>query len=684
MKKENAIIAIVAIAVGGFVVSRFMSRNEAPKKAPAQPAKVAKAAPAKPADNVTRHPGVGAATGQAKVTVIEISDFECPFCSRGANTVNQVKAAYKDKVRVQFVNLPLSFHRNARPAGIAALAAHRQGKFWQMHDKLFGNQRGLTKDNFRKFAKELGLDVAKFDKDLADPALAKMVDQDTAIANGLGVRGTPGFFVNGVNISGAQPFENFKKIIEQEITKANDELGKGTKLADLHAKMWRKNNPALADNAIKWLINNQDPPANAPPPPPPPAAKRQKPPEDKTVWKAKVAGHEPAKGPKDALVYIVEYTDFECPFCSRVRPSLKEIEKSYGDKVRLVFKNQPLPFHKKAFKAAEAALCAHKQGKFWEMEERLFTNQSALARPQLSDHAKAVGLNVAKFDKCVDSSATKKLVLQDQEMAERIKASGTPAFYINGRKVSGAQPFSAFKKVIDEELAKAQKLADSGTPRARVYEKAIENGKEIIPPPVLDSRVASFDYNGSPIYGDKNAKVKVVVYKDFECPFCGRVSAPLKALEKANRGKVAIVFKHFPLSNQCNRGMSRDMHPGACQAAYWSFAALEQGKFNEFESMVFNNMRNMMPKGGDLATRLKGQEANLRKYAQQIGMNVDTAASYVKARKWEAKLQKDIQEASAANVRGTPSIYMNGRAYNGPMNPAKMGDTVAKLIAGKI
>jgi len=681
MKKENAIIAVVAVAVVAFVVGRFATRDKADKKDTAKPAAVAKAAPKAPANNVDRHPGIGQSRANAKVTVVEISDFECPFCSRGGKVIGQIKKAYGDTVRVEFINLPLSFHRNARPAAIAALAAHRQGKFWPMHDKLFAGQKQLNDANYKKWAAELGLDAAKFAKDLADPAIAKMVDQDTAIANGLGVRGTPGFFVNGVNISGAQPFENFKKVIDEQIRKANDEIGKGTKGDDLHAKMWRVNNAALADNAIKWLIKGENPSAAAPPPPPKPRAKKQ---EDKTVWKAKISGKEPTKGAKDALVTIVEYTDFECPFCSKVRPSLKEIEQNYGEKVRLVFKNQPLPFHKNAFKAAEAALCAHDQGKFWEMEERLFNNQRALTVAQLSDHAKAVGLDVGKFDKCVSSGAKKNLVLEDQAFAERIEANGTPAFYINGRKISGAQPYSAFKRVIDEEMAKAQKLVDGGTPADKVYDKAIGSGKENIPPPVLDARVNNFDYNGSPIYGDKNAKVKVAVFKDFQCPFCGRVAAPLKALVKANPGKVAVVFKHFPLSNQCNRGMGRDMHPAACGAAYWSFAALEQGKFDAFEELVFNNMRSMMPRSGNLQNDLKALTENMKKYAGQVGMDVAKAEAYVKSRKWEPKLQKDIQEAGAARVRGTPSIYMNGRSYNGPMNPAKMGDTVMKLIAGKI
>ena len=683
MKKENTIIAMVAAAVVAFVVVRFTTRDEAEKPV-AKPAAVAKAeAPKAPANTAPRHPGTGLARDAAKVTVLEISDFECPFCSRGGKTVMQVKDTYKDQVRVEFINLPLSFHRNARPAAIAALAAHRQGKFWPMHDKLFANQRQLTAPNFKKWAGEIGLDIAKFDKDLADPELASMVDRDTAIANGLGVRGTPGFFINGVNLSGAQPFEKFKAVIDEQIRKANDELGKGTKPADLHAKMWRINNAALADNAIKWVINNQDP-AAAEPPPAPKAAEAKPAEEDKTVWKALVKGNEPVKGSPNALVTIVEYTDFQCPFCSKVRPSLKEIETNYGDKVRLVFKNQPLPFHKNAFKAAEASLCAHDQGKFWEMEERLFSNQQALSIAQLSDHAKAVGLDVGKFEACLKADKNKGRVLEDQGMAERVEANGTPAFYINGRKISGAQPYSAFKRLIDEEMAKAQKLVDSGTPAAKVYDKVIESGKENIPPPVLDARVNNFDYNGSPIYGDKDAKVKVAVFKDFQCPFCGRVSAPLKQLVKESKGEVAVVFKHFPLSNQCNSGMGRDMHPAACGAAYWSFAALEQGKFAQFEELVFNNMRSMMPSTGNQAADLKGLAENMKKYASQIGMDVAKAEAYVNSRKWEPKLQKDIQEAAGARVRGTPSIYMNGRQYNGPMNPAKMTDTALKLLAGSI
>lgn len=684
MKKENIIIGIVALAVVAFVVGRlvFKDKGDAVTKptAPAQVAQAPAEAPAAPA--VARFAVAG--KSPAKVTLVEISDFQCPFCSRGAATVQKVKEAYKDDVAVMFVNLPLSFHKNARPAAIAAYAAHRQGKFWPMHDKLFANARELTPDNFKKWAAELGLDAARFAADLNDPALGTQVDQDTAIANGLGVRGTPGFFVNGVNISGAQPFENFKKIIDEQLTKANDALGKGTAIDKLHETMWRQNNAALADNAIKWLIRGETPPTTPAAAPKPEAAEAAEPPEDRTVWKVEFHGKEPVDGPADAPVTMVEYTDFQCPFCSRVRPAVKQVMKEYAGKVRLVFKHQPLPFHKNAFGAAEASLCANDQGKFWEMEEQLFTNQGNLTGPELSGHAKTVGLDVARFDACMKDRKYKQQVLDDQEMADRVTATGTPAFFINGRKISGAQPFSAFKALIDEEMKKAEALIAAGTPKAEIYAKTVAGGKQNIPPPLLDTKVTPFDYNGSPIHGDKNAKVKIAVFKDFQCPFCGRVSAPLKQLEKENKGKVAIVFKHFPLSNQCNPGMGSDMHPAACQAAYWSMAALEQGKFSAFEDVVFNNMQNMMPRSGDLTSRLAAQRENLIKYAQQVGMDTAKAEAYVKARKYEARIRKDISEASRANVRGTPAVYMNGRAYNGPLNPAKLADTVEKLLAGKI
>jgi protein-disulfide isomerase len=685
MKKENIIITTVVLGVVAFVGARFVL-NDAAKPAPgnAAPAAVeaAKAAPVPVATTAARFPAKG--PDLAPVTVIEVSDFQCPFCSRAAETVKQVSEKYKTDVRIVFVNLPLSFHANARPAAVAAFAAGRQGKYWEMHDKLFANAKELTAGNFTKWAAELGLDATQFAKDLADPALMRQVDEDTAIANGLGISGTPGFFINGVRLSGAQPIEKFVEIIEEERKKASDAIAGGAAPADVHGRMWRKNSPSLADKAIKWLIKGDAPPPAAPPAKAADAAPKADAADDKTVWKVELSGNEPVNGPNDALITIVEFTDFQCPFCSKVRPNLKEVEKLYEGKMRLVFKQQPLSFHNNAQNAAEASLCANKQGKFWQMEERLFTNQQTLSRPELSDHAKAVGLDAALFDACLDSHEMKAAVKIDQEMAERVTATGTPAFFINGRKISGAQPLDAFRRLVDEELKRAEAMVAAGTKKSELYAKAVAAGKQDVPPPVLAEEVFTFDLDGSPVHGDRAAPIKVVVFKDFECPFCGRVSAPIKVGAMRYEGKVAIAFKHFPLSSQCNAGMGRDMHPGACQSAYWSFAALEQGKFAAFEDLVFNNYRTMMPRDGDLSSRLSAQGQKLAEYAVEIGMDAAKAKAFVDSRAWEPKLKRDLAEASRAKVQGTPAVFINGRLYSGKMSADGFAETFGQILAGKL
>ena len=151
----------------------------------------------------------------AKVTIVEFSDFQCPFCQRGASIMDDVLKEYPKDVKVAFKNLPLPFHEKAKPAAKAALAAGKQGKFWEMHDLLFKNQGALGDDLFVKFAGDLGLDVAKFKADMASPEVAKAIDDDAEMARSLGVNGTPGFFVNGVLVSGAQPLPAFKAIIDR-------------------------------------------------------------------------------------------------------------------------------------------------------------------------------------------------------------------------------------------------------------------------------------------------------------------------------------------------------------------------------------------------------------------------------------------------------------------------------------
>jgi len=168
-----------------------------------------------------------------------------------------------------------------------------------------------------------------------------------------------------------------------------------------------------------------------------------------------VAATGPAKGPANAPVTIVEFSDFQCPFCSRLTPTIKEVEQKYGDKVRVVFRQFPLNFHEHAQKAAEASLCAQDQGKFWEMHDAMFSNQQALAVEQLKAKAAELGLNADKFNKCLDSGEKAAAIQADMKDGQAAGVSGTPAMFVNGRFISGAVPIDQITPVIDDELRRA-------------------------------------------------------------------------------------------------------------------------------------------------------------------------------------------------------------------------------------
>lgn len=164
----------------------------------------------------------------------------------------------------------------------------------------------------------------------------------------------------------------------------------------------------------------------------------------------------PFRGPANAPVTIVEFSDFECPFCKRAHPTLMQLLEKYGGKIKLVYRDFPLEsIHPQARRAAEAARCAQDQGKFWDYYDTLFTESPKLSPDDLQRYAAQVGLDVTKFDGCVAGGSHKTSVQRDIDEGTRLGINGTPAFFVNGRPLSGAQPIEAFARLIDEELARA-------------------------------------------------------------------------------------------------------------------------------------------------------------------------------------------------------------------------------------
>jgi protein-disulfide isomerase len=158
------------------------------------------------------------------------------------------------------------------------------------------------------------------------------------------------------------------------------------------------------------------------------------------------------KGPEGAPVTIVEFSDYQCPYCSRAEVTIAAVLKKYGDSVRLVYRDYPLGFHKNAQGAAEAAECAEEQGKFWEMHEAMFANQAKLASEQLVETAGSLGLDSESFKECLESGKYSQEVKKDFSDGQKYGVTGTPTFFINGIMMVGAKGVDAFSQIIDLEL----------------------------------------------------------------------------------------------------------------------------------------------------------------------------------------------------------------------------------------
>ncbi|MFH1811191.1 MAG: thioredoxin domain-containing protein [Pseudomonadota bacterium] len=639
MKPGYAVFGFVVVGALCFYVGYQAGANKAQGQgAPTaanrvEPTKAVRPTPIKQADaagDIFNIPvGSAACKGpaDAKVTIIEFSDFQCPFCSRVGPTIEEVFKTYGNDVRFCFKNNPLPFHGDADLAAQAANAAGEQGKFFEMHDKLFANQKALKREDLERYGQELQLDMAKFKAALDDGRHKAAIERDKAEAARFGARGTPAFFVNGAFLSGAQPFPAFKEKIDDAIKRADEALAKGASKSNVYAEV---------------VKNGKDKAA-------PPAPPQARPGEGTGRQLVSIPSHTSCKGPKDAKVTIVEFSDFECPFCSRVVPTMDKILDTYKKDVRFCFRNNPLPFHNNAMPAAMAAMAAGEQGKFFEMHDKLFANQKALTRADLDRYAQEIGLNTSKFKAAMDNSAFKAQIEQDQKDSASVGARGTPSFFINGTKIAGAQPFESFQKLIDEDIKLADAELKKGTPLAKVYEALVKAdpfkaGAPAAAPgePADDGKPVNVDIKGAYTKGPKNAKVTIVEFSEFQCPFCSRVKPTVDQIMKDYQGKVQFAFKHNPLP----------FHNNAEDASKAALAAGEQGKFWEMHDKLFDNQKAL-------------GRPDLERYAQEIGLNMSKFKADLDNPKLAGMIAADKAEAAKVGARGTPTFFINGRRLVG-------------------
>jgi protein-disulfide isomerase len=585
----------------------------------------------------------------ALVTIVEISDFECPFCSRVGPTLKQVKDTYgPDKVRIVWKHNPLPFHQNARGAHEASatvFAIAGSDAFWKFHDSAFQNQRALNDANYEKWAGEAGVDLAKFREAYKAKKYASKVDEDLAMSGRVGANGTPAFRINGVTLSGAQPFEKFKEVIDAQLAEANKLVAAGTKKSDVYVELSKKNFSAPAQQ------------------PQQPQKPQQPAEDDKTVWKLPVLPDDPVNGPKDALVTIVEFSDFQCPFCKKVEDTMNQVHKTYPNDVRVVWKDNALAFHPRAKPAALLGRFAYKQKGdkgFWDAHAAIFESQPALEDDNLKTIADKLGLDWGAAKAAIDGGRGAEKIDQSMDLAMDVQARGTPHFFINGRRLSGAQPFDNFKKVIDEEIEKAKGLVAKGVARAKVYEEIMKEGKE--PPPPEKKDVPAPDAN-QPFKGGANAKVVIQEWSEFECPFCKRVGPTMAELEKEYGNKIKIVWRHLPLSFHQHAQL-------AAEASHEAFVQKGNAAFWKMHDKLFEAQGTP----GGL------ERANLEKMAEEIGPDMAKFKNALDTNKHKAAVQKDADVGQKAGISGTPAFVINGYYLSGAQPPGAFKKLINRAL----
>jgi len=581
----------------------------------------------------------------ALVTVVIFSDFQCPFCARVLPTLEALSERYGDDIRFVWKNNPLPFHDRARPAAEAAMVVYAKAgaeAFWRFHDALFADRGRLTDEGIEDAAEQVGVPREVLRRELATGPYRAAVTADMALAQQLGAGGTPNFFINGTQLIGALPVERFVAVIDPVLALARS--------------------IAPRESAYAVMVANPVPGSDPQPSPsaPPSPARRQPVPDPAQVLNVPVAGA-PSRGPSTALVTLVVFSDFQCPFCARVNGTLTALRARYGNDLRVVWRHEPLAFHPNARPAAEAALEAFAQrgnAGFWRMHDLLFANQRHLDRADLERYARAAGLDLGRFRSALDQHSHAAAIASDQALAARVEATGTPLFFINGRRFVGAQPEAAFVTHIDAALAAARSYlaAHPRTSRAGLYDALMAEAdttvRRVAPaPPEEPAEDPDRVYvvapaPGAPAFGAVQSRVLIEHFTDLQCPFCARVAPTIAQIRERYGDRVRFVWRSYPLP-------FHDHAMLAAEAALEAFAQQGNDGFDRYRDAVFENQQHL-------------ERSDLERYAREQGLDLARFRSALDGHVHQAAIRRDMAAADATGARiGTPAFFIAGRFVAG-------------------
>jgi protein-disulfide isomerase len=328
-----------------------------------------------------------------EATIQVFSDFQCPYCKQFAVAVREIESKGIEgmNTKVEFRNYPLGFHQFAQLAAQAAAAAGEQGKFWEMHDLLFANQPALGREDLFKYAQSLNLNMAQFTQDLDSERVKKKIEADKTEGDTRKVQGTPTFFVNGKEYSGAKSADELKRLIRADV-------GRRIALSE------------ITDASM-------------------------------------------SKGPMGAAVTIEFYADLESPVTPIANRVLEELMAAYPANVRLQFRNFPLSFHPQAALAHDAAMTAASGGHFWEMANFVLNHQDSVREQDLIAYAGRLGFDPEKFADTIRIRKYTPRVDVDVEDAFRRGIRGSPVIFVGARRIDGVPSLKVLTEYVEAALA---------------------------------------------------------------------------------------------------------------------------------------------------------------------------------------------------------------------------------------
>ena len=338
---------------------------------------------------------------------------------------------------------------------------------------------------------------------------------------------------------------------------------------------------------------------------------------------------------------LVEFSDYQCPYCRQANATVSQVEKKYAGKIRLVMKQFPLvSIHPQAMPAAKAAVAAGMQGRYWEMHDRLFSSPQ-LDPDTLERYAREIGLDVDRWKRDQADPKVAAIIQRDMDLATNVNVSGTPAFFVNGRRLpGGAAPLDAFSSLIDEELAKAEALVRGGVPAAQVYARSRRSrsprrfrrrwSRRSTPRPTR--RPSARRWRRSPSWSGATSSARTAP---------GRLRWWTRFARRTRRTS-GFVFRHFPLP----------MHPDAPLAARAGVAAQAQGKFWQMHDWMYAHQREL-------------DRASLERAAASLGMDLAKFRTALDSAATESRVQADAQAAQTVGVSATPTFFVNGREHVG-------------------